>query len=163
MIPRPRDSEEYAVASTDLLSATKQRRRTVHTRLSVVIATALALGSTSAVLAESNGDGGAFDAGGFHGSGLGGGGFRGGGSDGGGVHRNGFQEAASADLPVLAALDSIGLHTITTVTTAIGIGMPVIASRSNPAVVTGDPVWASAASPQSAVNPRWAQWSLQTR
>jgi hypothetical protein len=48
----------------------------VHTRLSVVIATALALGSTSAVLAESNGDGGAFDAGGFHGSGLGGGGSR---------------------------------------------------------------------------------------
>jgi hypothetical protein len=73
------------------------------------------------------------------------------------------RRAASAALPVLAALDSIGLHTITTVTTAIGIGMPVIAPRSNPAVVTGDPVWASAASPQSAVNPRWAQWSLQTR
>jgi hypothetical protein len=65
----------------------------VHTRLSVVIATALALGSTSAVLAESHGDGGAFDAGGFHGSGLGGGGFRGGGSDGGGFHRSGFQES----------------------------------------------------------------------
>jgi hypothetical protein len=68
MILRSRDSEEYAVASTGLLSATtKQRRRTVHARLSVVIATALALGSTSAVLAESNGDGGAFDAGSFHG------------------------------------------------------------------------------------------------
>lgn len=65
----------------------------MHTRLSVVIATALALGSASAVLAESNGDGGAFDAGGFHGSGLGGGGFRGGGSDGGGFHRSGFQES----------------------------------------------------------------------
>jgi hypothetical protein len=73
------------------------------------------------------------------------------------------RRAGSAALPILAALDSIGLHTITAVTTAIGIGMPVIASRSNPAVVPGDPVWASAASPQSAVNPRWAQLSVQTR
>jgi hypothetical protein len=93
MILRSRDSEEYAVASTGLLSATtKQRRRTVHARLSVVIATALALGSTSAVLAESNGDGGAFDAGSFHGVAWAVEVF-GDGSDGGGFHRNGFQES----------------------------------------------------------------------
>jgi hypothetical protein len=48
--------------------------------VSVAIAVALALGSTSAVFAESNGDGGAFAAGGFHGKDFGGGGY----------HREGF-------------------------------------------------------------------------
>ena len=44
----------------------------MHTKVSVLIAVALTLGSTSAVLAQGNGDGGPFDAGGFHGSGFGG-------------------------------------------------------------------------------------------
>jgi len=44
----------------------------MRTKVSVVIAVALTLGSTSAVLAQGNGDGGPFDAGGFHGSGFGG-------------------------------------------------------------------------------------------
>ena len=44
----------------------------MHTKVSVVIAVALTLGSTSVVLAQGNGDGGPFDAGGFHGSGFGG-------------------------------------------------------------------------------------------
>jgi len=38
----------------------------------VAIAVALALGSTSTVLARSNADGGAFDSGSFHASGFGG-------------------------------------------------------------------------------------------
>ena len=44
----------------------------MRTKLSVVIAVAVTLGSTSAVLAQGNGDGGPFDAEGFHGSGFGG-------------------------------------------------------------------------------------------
>jgi hypothetical protein len=44
----------------------------MHTKVSVLIAVALTLGSTSAALAQGNGDGGPFDAGGFHGSGFGG-------------------------------------------------------------------------------------------
>jgi hypothetical protein len=44
----------------------------MRTKVSVAIAVALTLGSTSAVLAQGNGDGGPFDAGGFHESGFGG-------------------------------------------------------------------------------------------
>jgi hypothetical protein len=58
----------------------------MHVRVSVVIAVALALGSTSAVLAESSGDGGAFDAGGFHAEAFGGGAHHRGGFDAGGYH-----------------------------------------------------------------------------
>jgi hypothetical protein len=39
-------------------------------------------------------------------------------------------------LPVLVALDSVGLRPITTVTMAIAIGMAMIASRLNLVVVT---------------------------
>jgi hypothetical protein len=50
----------------------------------VSVAVAVALGSTSAVLADSNGDGGACDAGGFHGSQFCGGGYHRGDLDAGG-------------------------------------------------------------------------------
>ena len=43
----------------------------MRTKLSGAIAVALTLGSTSAALAQGNGDGGPFDAGGFQGSGFG--------------------------------------------------------------------------------------------
>jgi hypothetical protein len=55
------------------------------TKVSVVVAVVLALGSTSAVLAQGNGDGGPFDAGDFHASG-----FNGGGRQGGGFQSDGF-------------------------------------------------------------------------
>lgn len=63
----------------------------MHTRVSVVIAFALALGSTSPVLAQSSGDGGPFDAGDFHGTGFGGDGHRESVFDRDGYHRDNFQ------------------------------------------------------------------------
>jgi uncharacterized membrane protein len=63
----------------------------MRTKVCVVIAIVLALGSTSAVLAQGNGDGGPFDAGDFRGSGFGGGGRQGGDFNRGGYQGGGFQ------------------------------------------------------------------------
>jgi len=64
----------------------------MRSKVTVVIAVVMALGSTSAVLAQGNGDGGPFDAGDFHGAGFAGGGrdFDRAGYQGGGFQGDGF-------------------------------------------------------------------------